>query len=207
VDGVDEQALSKLTAAGLVTVAQLRMASPEEVVAVSGLDAAVVDRLLAAVAPKRDEARADSAQNVVELPLQPDRLRSQLEGKLRAQVDAEAALDEVQAQIHRLRVRTAALAEEIESAEREREELQRELARAEKEVAESLSVLADARAERDDMAKKNALAEEALHAEEHRLGRLREAHRNARAEQNQFDEEVEGLLERLERMLETAQRW
>jgi hypothetical protein len=53
VEGFEKSVVERLTAAGLLTLDQLEIARPDEIVAVSGLDAAVVGRLLAALGISR----------------------------------------------------------------------------------------------------------------------------------------------------------
>lgn len=209
VEGVDERALSRLTAAGLVSVDQLKMADPDEIVAVSGLDASVVARILRAVSGGDEPADPNSGleENVVELPLEAGSLRAQLEQKLRAQVEAEAALEEVQARVKRLRARIDALKEELAAAEQRRDEAQQRLADLDDELAERIAALADLRADRGKLARKRELCEENLRREEQRLAELNAEHEAALAEEARFDEGVAGLVEKVERMLESANRW
>jgi len=209
VEGVDERALSRLTAAGLVSVDQLQIADPDEIVAVTGLDASVVARILRAVGREVEpEDPSDGLEeNVVELPLEAGSLRAQLEQKLHAQVEAEAALEEVQARVKRLRARIATLQEELAAAEERRDQAQQQLSELDDELAERIAALADLRADRGKMARKRELCEEALRREEQRLAELTAEHEAALAEEARFDEGVAGLVEKVERMLESANRW
>ncbi len=202
ITGVDEGVLSRLTAAGLVTVEQLRGAELDEVVAVTGLTAEVAERVLGAVSPQpAGEAR------VVELPLEGDALRLQLQHKLRAQVEAEAALDEVKDEVQRLRARTAAAVEELQAAEARLDQLERELVEAGDVLGERVAGLANARADRTESSRRRADALAALAREEEQLAALRDELAAMAAAEDRFGEGVEGLVAEVERMLEAALRW
>ena len=113
---VDRSALQSLTAAGLVTVDQLRMAEPSEVVAVTGLDPSVVDAILAAVGrtsrvPRKAAPKAPHGSAAADPP------EAELAQKLRDQVEAEVRMDEVRGDILELRTRLATLGDELHAAE------------------------------------------------------------------------------------------
>jgi DNA repair exonuclease SbcCD ATPase subunit len=144
---VDRSALQSLTAAGLVTVDQLRMAEPSEVVAVTGLDPSVVDAIMAAVgrssrAPKRAAPSPPGGSAAADPPA------ADLAEKLRAQVEAEVRVDEVRRDILELKTRLGTLAEELQAAERRAAELAERRAELRTEIAERLASLSAERAER-----------------------------------------------------------
>jgi hypothetical protein len=164
IGNVDRSALESLTAAGLVTVDQLRMAERSEVVAVTGLDPKVVDALLAAVGggshslpsepdlppvsfqahPRSASLRADQDARASRA----DPLEAELANKLSAQVEAEVRVDEVRGDILELRTRLAALGDELAEWERRCRELGERRAETRNRIAERLAELAGKRAER-----------------------------------------------------------
>jgi len=196
----DETVLSRLTSAGLVTVDQLLMARPDEITAVSGLDRATVDRLLADVA--RSVTPADEANNVVELSTDGGALRAHLERKRRRQADAEAALAELRDEVQMLRRRLPELRAELASAEDRRDDLREALSRVRERIADSTRELDEALAARREVAGRHATAEETTTARETRVRQLRRERQAAIEERAELERDVASLVDRVQRMLE-----
>ncbi len=221
VEGIDDSVLSKLTAAGVVNIDQLRIADPDEIVAVSGLDATVVAKILAGLGEAAAPAQVDGAdegdeghdaddeaplQNVVELPLHDGSLRSQLEHRLRAEVEVEAAAREVTAKVQRLRARASELRADLRKAERRRDQRLEELASAGERLSGQMAERGRLRARRGELALKVADSEETWRKEEQRIQQLQREDEAARDVQARFSRDVAGLAEQVKRLLESAMR-
>lgn len=215
IEGIDDSVLARLTAAGVVNLDQLRMADPDEIVAVSGLDAAVVDTILARLGQDAAAVEADAAEpaevaqpphNVVELPLHDGVLRSQLEHRLRAEVEAEAAVREATAQVQRLRARVSELRSDVRDAEQRRSQRAQELASAGDRLSEQLARRRRLRAQRSELALKAADTDEAWRNEERRMEQLRKQHEAGRDAQARLSREIAGLEAQVKRLLESVRR-
>lgn len=90
VQGIDKSVLERLTAAGLVTVDQLRIADPGEVVAVTGLDRPTVDRLLELLLK---ESADSAAQPESEAPRAPAPAEPSEDGNGRAEGAPAASVE------------------------------------------------------------------------------------------------------------------
>lgn len=190
IEGVDKSVLQRLTAAGLVTVDQLLMAARHEIVAVTGLDAATVDRIVDAVSPA-GPASAHTAGAAVSEPPEGD--HAELRKQLRARVDAELALDRTRFSLLQLRHRILALRDELTSSERRRDELRDELTAARARVASKWVVLGDERALRAKHARAKDRDESELDRLERRLARSRQEKQATEAELDSFAQKVEEL--------------
>jgi hypothetical protein len=208
VGGVDDTVLRRLTTAGLVTVDQLLMADTDEVVAVTGLDVAVVERVLDALSRRELPAPAGDApaENVVEMQLGEEALRTQLGRKLHAQVELEAEIEELRAEVAQLRTRAAELNAQLEALAPERTELDRALGRAGEREAQAAAHLRALRGQREHLAGRLAAAQEGIGAQERRILELRRTQQKMVEEETRFDREVTGIVKRVERMLRTALR-
>ncbi len=260
-EGVDDSALSRLTAAGVVNVGQLLMADPDEVVAVSGLSEEVVATILRQLRPEEAEAddgggdvleelgdddlellddggddgidepadvsaldrlsaihdlddvdddhapddAAAPTPNVVELPLAEGALQAQLDQRLRAQVEAEAAVVELRAAIQQLRARATALRTDVQRAEARRDAHRHELASASERLSSRMAARSRLRARRGELALEISAAEDARREEEKRIAELREEHEATLANHDRFERQVAGLAEHVRRLLESTQ--
>lgn len=207
-DEVDDRVVQRMTSAGLVTVDQLLMAETDEIVAVTGLEVAVVERMLD-VLSRRDRsapAPAAPAGNVVEMQLGDDALRTQLTRKLRAQVDLEATTEELRAEVSRLRAHTAELATQLDDLAGAHAELDRALGRAGEREADAAARLRVLRGQRERLARRVATGQKAIETEEQRILDLRRSRQSLVDEESRFDREVTGIVKRVERMLRTALR-
>jgi hypothetical protein len=205
---VDEHVLQRLTTAGLVTVDQLLMADTDEVVAVTGLETEVVEGVLDALS-RRSRPAAPSAtagENVVEMQLGEDALRTQLGRKLRALVELEAGTEELRAEVARLRAGAAELAAQLEGLAGGRAELDRALGVAGEDETEAAARLRALRGQREGLARRVAAGQNAIAAQEQRILELRRSHQVMQEEESRFDREVTGIVKRVERMLRSALR-
>ena len=208
VEGVDKSVLERLTAAGLVTVDQLRVASAQEVVAVTGLDAKVVKRLLELLlgSPGEDRSSAEVAQRLepagpaaaaapaAPVPAAPKKLADQL----RAQVEIEASVDELRAEILRERLRIAALKERVGAAERQRDRLERELSQKREHLNAGLVRLSGARVERERLESERVERLQALETMTRRIAALRAKDQAVSAERAALRTALSGLSHRIE---------
>jgi hypothetical protein len=225
--GLDQEALGKLSAAGVLTVSQLREARPDEVAAVTGLELEQVHQMLRHVSGgeagneagkeaeqgpeeelfeitgEAEEAGAGGGE-VVALPLEVEPLRKMALQKLREQVDAEAALDELKAEVRRLRARVQERKARLRAAGEARAGLRDELERVARSGTSFIERLEQARQARDDLARRFAVRKEELHLKEQQLRKLYEDRRKLVAEQQQHEEQVRALLDRMERLRRRA---
>jgi len=220
--GIDEAVIQKLGAAGLMTVAQLQLARPDEVSAVSGLPPEVVARVMQVVGPGAGERAADEAQaaaprrrgvrlsrevnGVVALPLDQQSLRTHLMQKLQAQVDAEAALDEMRAEVQRLRAEIAELRAEQQRTAQRRDELRSAVRSTNDRLAERITALARVRSRHDEMLQRVKAAQQAVSRAEDRVLELRQRRETVVRQQADVGREVAGLMERVQRMIRLAAR-
>jgi hypothetical protein len=216
-EGIDRSVLQQMTAAGLVTVDQLTMARPDEIVAVTGLDESVVQKILASLldaeAPPRQEAEAASVRQAAAVPAPEagaplrqgakDGLEADLSAKLRGQVEAEAALNEVRVEVQRLRALVASRRGEVVSAERKRDDQRATLDRLRDRLADRLTALGEARAGRDELDSKLIDNEEALRHAEQRIAKLREQRQELLEDEARSAQEVADLVQRVERLLDS----
>lgn len=210
VSGLEDAVVQKLCAAGLVTVEQLRLARPGEVAAVTGLPDAVVARVMRAV---QDEAVADDAEraaaeddDVLALPIEGGNLQTQLKQRLAAQVDVEAAVDEMRAEVQRMRANIAELRHELSRVEQRRTELRTALRSINDVLGDRVTALGRVRSNRAELAQRAEAAERALAREEDRVLDLRRRRAVFLEKQAVVGEEVAGLLERVQRMIRLAAR-
>lgn len=204
--GIDDAVLHRLTRAGLITVDQLLLADTDEIVAVSGLSADVVERVLDGLSQRRPAAAAPAAANVVELQLGEEALRTQLGHKLRSQVELEAGIEELRTEVARLRARAAELTAQLDDLAGERAELDRALGRAGERETAAAARLRALRGQRDRLARRVATGQQAIAAQEQRIIELRRSQQAMADEEQSFDREVAGIVKRVERMLRTALR-
>lgn len=130
-EGLDPSTLERLTAAGLLSVSQLESAKKHEIVAVTGLPEDAVDALLVAVG--------------LQSPTAPSEVDSELEGYLREQVAAEAALVTDRAEVQHLRRRVECLTNDIADAVGQRQKLEEQERESTLRVAAAVREGADAR--------------------------------------------------------------
>lgn len=203
VSGLDESVLGRLTSAGLLTVDQLLMADPDEVVAVSGLDSEVVATILASLA---DSTSPSAKTNVVQLAVAPESLRKQLSRNREQQTTSETALAEARAEVQSLRQRLCELRDALAAAKSRQDQLYETLPQLRAKASESVAALKDARAARREFADRHSDTERAVSAREQRILDLRSERKAAIEERQQLDREVAGLVAKVRRILDNAIR-
>jgi hypothetical protein len=213
VEGIDESSLARLTSAGLVNVEQLRMAAPDEICAVTGLPAHTVARILAVVkratpasAPEPEPPRSSTPNNLVELPLGVAALREQIRQQLRLQVDTEAALFEARADVQRLGGPLAELRGDLADAIRRRDRLKVELTHLDDEQAARAATLEKAKEDWHTWQQRTLTAAGALRTQQRELANLRQEHEDSIRLQQQLQQELAGLMNRVQGVLGRAKR-
>jgi hypothetical protein len=196
-EDIGEEVLQKLSSAGLTRVDQLRQARPDEVAAVTGLDAAAVRRLLDRVLGGPGEGA-----HVEQLPLGPDALENVLQRKLRAQVEAEAAVEEARAKIQRLRTGVKRARERLTELSQRSKELAAERARAVKERAGRAEELLEARQARDALELRYARQADALREDNEQLLEVRRRRQQLTRRDTALDDEVDQLVSRVRGLLD-----
>ena len=195
VEGFDTSILEGLTAAGLVTVAQLQMARKHEIVAVTGLPEASIDALLAALGIE-ERARRSAP---------PARARDEeLERHLRALVESEDALGQARSEVQRARTRLEALRSDLERAESLSGPRAR-VAEAVARVGRSLEARARAQETLAGLERERADIEERVRAARRRLSRLGDKRAQMEREQDELQEHLTMLGDRVRMLLATAE--
>jgi hypothetical protein len=143
---LDRGVLEKLTAAGLVTVDQIRMADPGEIVAVSGLDAAVVAEIVRALAAQ-PQPQPEPTVMPAEAASAPPGLEAKLELAWRAQVELELSLEQARADLLQLRTKIAERRHELGDAHARREALRASIRDQRSRIARRLARLAELKTE------------------------------------------------------------
>ena len=217
VGGVERGVLEKLTAAGLTTVDQIRMADPKEIMAVSGLDAAAVEVVVRAVSQAHPEAAgaidAPLSEGVPappgapspELRLAPNdasadassSIDSLLEAMLRRQVESELELEQLRGQVLRLRTNLQNLRAELGLACAEREALQKKLLDARTAVGQKLQALTHLEAQGADLQRQEA-------AEKQHVARITRHVSTLEGEWDSTDQERRRLADEVERVTQTV---
>ncbi len=201
VQGVERHVLGRLTTAGLVRVDQLLMARPDEIVAVTGLPPHVVDTLLAALRSGDSPAAEHAAPSPPVITTQ-----SQLSSRLAAQAAAQASIDDLQTKVQHARARSAALVVEVEDTTSSCDRARSELARLGTRFDLLAAKLGQLRAGNEVLERKLSGDHELLQMTERRVDELQATRRDLASEQLEFDGEVSALVERVENMLEIANK-
>lgn len=211
---VDDAVLAKLSAAGVVTVEQLKMAQVHEIVAVSGLETSVVEGLLRALGQEARPSTGRQRQplggdgenpdntNVVELQLEETTLRAQFESKLRNQIELETAVGEIRADVQHKRNNNISLRTQWDTATQHKAQLEEALAAAQDDLRQRLAVLGELPRVQEQMTRKYRDACQTTEEMEQRILDLRSHREQLRAEEDQFAQELGKLGRRVARMLE-----
>ena len=210
IEDIDKSMLERLTAAGLVTVDQLQIANHGEVVAVTGLDPASVDRLFELLVPgkKRDRrpsraAAAEASIFDVDVPmpmLEPPSLPTSVGKELRDQVDMESEVDELRAEILATRLRIAASKERIGAAEQRHNRLERELTSVRSRTADSLTRLTAARLEAVKSEREQSERQQSIEQATRRIVGLKREYKTMVLEREELSQAISGLVDRLARV-------
>lgn len=233
VPGVDPAALKKLTAAGLVNLEQLRIARPDEVVAVTGLSEDVVDAILKAVGsvhapepstpkrsaeipappkqrpvirvkPKDDDARVNLLSRSADDDAQTSDLKDELEQSLRRQIDSETSLDELRVLAQRKRQEAVSLRQELEELRLHRDALQAALEPLLPKNVEALEVLSDLRDRNQALNQQFDLTSRTYERRREQLATLERRHDELARIRDQELSQLVDLRARLERMLDAS---
>jgi hypothetical protein len=197
-EGVDGAALEKLTAAGLVTVAQVRMAEPQEIVAVTGLDRTTVDRIVRGIRAQRSESANPARADVG--PAADDAL----ERELRSQVEVELSIEELRGEVMRLRLRVESLRGELRSVAARRDQLRGALGEARDHVGRRLGLLGSAKAHNEQLARQLASARGTLERARQRATDLERARGIAEEEYFELTRNIAECAQRVSRLSAAA---
>lgn len=214
---IDKSVLEKLTAAGLVSVDQLRQARPDEIVAVSGLPPSVVRRLLDALverpldSPAQTESPGDEFDEP-EIELGPRiptpgpdvPLSERIQAVLGAHVDREAAHDRILAQVQRARGHVSRLRREVAAARGRRDVLRLARADLDDEVAERFEVLAELRAQREQLERALARDEGQLAGIRGRVASLQQGAAQVQERHREYAERVTRMRGGVARLLQAT---
>lgn len=191
-EGVGDLVLKRLSAAGLITVDQLAMARRDEIAAVTGLDLKIVDTLLSYVRGSSPDPAP--AAREAEVPAEIQALHDEVVQKLRAEVEAEAALEEQRAELRRRQSRLSEQRAETQALEGSIAGLRAELGAKERKLTEQAAFLDELRATRDALIKQCASREEELQRKESRLDELREERRRIEGRSAELRKAVDALV-------------
>jgi hypothetical protein len=202
--GIGDLVLRRLSAAGLVTVEQLRMAKPDEIGAVTGLGPDIVQNLLEVLSEEEASAAPPQEPQAVEkaagMPAEVESLHQQVLGKLRAEVEAESFLEELKTEVRRLRSRVLERRAQLNSLEESLGATKRSLRLLSGRMAERSASIDEIRAKRDALARRCASSEEKMHREEIRIEALSREKRSLREQLAGLGGAVGGLLGSLGKM-------
>jgi hypothetical protein len=198
---VDKSVLQKLTAAGLVTVDQIRMADPGEIVAVSGLSADVVAEIVRALS----EPPTEMAQFEPDTAGTPEaRLAAKLETSLREQLELELAIERARGELLRARTGVAEHQHQIAAANERRESLRVALRDERAQIARRLARLAEVKAEEARLVREQESAKEHARLTRSRADTLEHDHTVALQECELLTKELTVLTLEMSGLLESA---
>lgn len=206
--GIDEGVLEKLTAAGLVTVDQIRMADPREIMAVSGLSAGVVERIVAAVTGRASAAVPDGPPQAPEYAGSTDEPApaDELERLLRRQVDGELEIEERKGQLLRARTKLLELGDQLAGAKAERAALEKALATARTNSGDKLKTLSHFETRKSRIEEEHRARRHELDRIESRISDLERRSQAVEDERARFSERVSVATRTLERIVKSSRR-
>ena len=208
-DGVGKLVLKRLSAAGLVTVDQLKMARPEEIAAVSGLELKTVLALLKqlgdfgqADAPvkRRDATSPDEAAGDALEKSKIEALHEQILKRLREETELEAEVQSLKAEIRALRFHTTEDRLVLQSLETNLEDERDSKDLEAEETMDLAYLLDDLRAKRDALYHNYVSSEEALQHKEATLETLGNERRRLEEEALGLNHEVSLLVDSVGRL-------
>lgn len=206
--GIGQLVLRRLSAAGLVTVDQLEMAKPEEIAVVSGVDLEIVHKILEAVDEAGDETpSADGSpdwtvkigdeRRTAELPDEVESLHEQVLDQLRKEVDAQAAVDELKADIRTARSRVAEHRAELQLLEEALKKKRAALKSRSQQTINSAEILDGLTADRDILTRRLLRSEDAVQDKRRQLESLRRERRQLEQQTANLCRAVGGLVDKL----------
>jgi hypothetical protein len=146
------------------------------------------------------------AQGRASIPAQLETLHEQVLEQLRLEVETEAAVEELRAQIRKLRAGVLEERRAVSSLENSMTEKRRSLVSLQDQLSDRAAVAEELRARRDSLARECASAEEALRQKQLRLELLRKERRSLAAQTMDLNREVSGLVDTLGQLRRSVAR-
>ena len=193
-EGIGDLVLRRLGAAGLTTVNQLRMAQPEEIAQVSGLDLKIVRNILRLLS---DDVPEEVPEDV---PEEVRSLHEEVLQKLRAEVEAEASVEDLKAEVRRLRSLVSEHRAELRTLDNSRKEKNDASRLLSARTAEQTAILDDLHTKRGDLARRCASSDEAVQRQEVGLDAIRRERRKLEVRTAGLNRAIGGLADRLGRL-------
>jgi hypothetical protein len=147
-----------------------------------------------------------AAEGQAEIPVELKTLHEQVLEQLRLEVESEAAVEEVRAQIRKLRAAVLEQRRTASSLENSAIERERSLRTLQDRLADRSTAAEELRARRDSLAREAAAVEERIRQREVRLGLLLEERRSLSAQTNALNREVSGLVDSVGQLRRTVAR-
>ncbi|MBW2277169.1 MAG: hypothetical protein JRF63_06730 [Deltaproteobacteria bacterium] len=219
--GIGQLVLKRLSAAGLVTVDQLVSARPDEIAAVAGLDRAIVDKILAIVSgesvdddddeggletPGANAIDATVVEAAGSVPTAVESLHEQVLGHLRDEVEAQAVVEEIKAEIRALRAKVNEQRTELAIIERTSQDKRVSIGVLSERIAAETSRIDDLASARDALRRQLVAAEEAARRKESTLTQLKTERQQVERETDRLCQEVGGLVNRLGKLRRSVAR-
>ncbi len=212
-EGIGDLVLRRLSAAGLVNVDQLLMAKPDEIAAVSGLGLDVVGQVLHHLAPdkypknktsapKKQAKTADvtttpDVEVANDIPAELAPLHKQVLQNLKAEVETEAVIEDLKAEIRKLQVRIAEQRAEFHSLEESSKERLKATRQLSNETENKATLLEEIRARRNTLARQCATIEELVRTLEIKLEALIQERNSLETQANNLGRAINGLVDML----------
>jgi cob(I)alamin adenosyltransferase len=191
--GIGQLVLRRLSAAGLVTVDQLKMGKPEEIAAVSGIDLEIVRNILEVIDDEH-----------VELPGEVEALHDQVLDQLRKEVDAQAAVDELKADIRTARSKVAEHRAELQLIQQALKKKRAALKSYSRQTLDSAEILDELTSGRDILNRRLLRSEDAVQQKRQQLEKSRRERRQLEQQTANLCRAVGGLVDRLGRIRRTV---
>jgi hypothetical protein len=189
--GIGQLVLRRLSAAGLVTVDQLRMGRPDEIAAVAGIDLEIVHQILRVI---------DGEGTPAGMPAQVETLHEQVLEHLRREVDTQASVDELKADLRSLRSRIAEHRTELALLEEALTKKRSALQSYSKQTAANAETLDELTADRDQLNRRLSRSEDTVRDKQQELESLRRERQQLEQETANLCRAVGGLVDRLGRI-------
>jgi chorismate mutase len=195
-EGVGDLVLRRLSSAGVITVDQLLMARPDEIAAVAGLDLPLVKKLQALLSPGNTDVPAVAPVDG-KAPSGLETLHEQVLQQLRAEVDAEAAIEELKAKIRSQSARIGPLKAELDALEGGQKKDKKTMKTADRDLDNLIGSLHTLLARRDALVRRVAEADEEALGQTTRVETLEREKRGLQKRMTRLGREVGGVLDTL----------
>ncbi len=206
-DGIGKVALKRLSAAGLVTVDQLLMATPEEIAAVTGLNLDIVHTILSHVSenpPKAKPPKASAKEVGSEaVDTEVESHHERIIENLHKEAEMEVTLESLRAEVRGSRSRVFEYRAEIKSVDISLEERKKAVDAFQTQMSARKGIVEELRAKRDALMRKYAESEEVNERNYLKLQSIRQQRRNVEAEAVNLSREVGSLLDTIQRVYRT----